>query len=100
MVPGSFTEEHYAGLTDQVAGRLAELAPSDADPTEVARQIATIVDLPKGDRPFRVHIDPADDGATAVNALGDRIRERFYHRIGLEDLLTPAGAASQPPASA
>ncbi|MEU8795677.1 SDR family oxidoreductase [Streptomyces sp. NPDC048643] len=111
IVPGSFTtgtnhfahaghpadtdiaaayEERYAGLLDQVAARLAELAPPDADPQEVARQIVRVVDLPKGQRPFRVHIDPANDGAEEVNKVGDRIREEFYERIGLSDLLHPA----------
>ncbi len=49
-----------------------------------------VVALPKGERPFRVHIDPAQDGAEAVNALGDRTRRDFYARLGLEDLLAPA----------
>lgn len=110
IVPGSFTtgtnhfvnaghpedadvaaayETEYAGLMDQVGAKLAELAPADADPTEVARQIVRVVGLPKGKRPFRVHIDPADDGAEEVNALGDHVRERFYQRIGLDDLLGP-----------
>jgi NAD(P)-dependent dehydrogenase (short-subunit alcohol dehydrogenase family) len=110
VVPGSFTsgtnhfahaghpldgetsaayETRYAGLVDQVATRLAELAPSTADPAEVARQIVRVVDLPKGERPFRVHIDPVDDGAERVNELGDRIRAEFYQRIGFADLLTP-----------
>jgi NAD(P)-dependent dehydrogenase (short-subunit alcohol dehydrogenase family) len=83
-------EELYAGLTDAVAAKLAALSPPDADPSEVGRQIARVVDLPKGQRPFRVHIDPMDDGAKAVNAVGDEIRERFYRRIGLADLLRPA----------
>ena len=83
-------EELYAGLTDAVGAKLAELSPADADPSEVGRQIARVVDLPKGERPFRVHIDPLDDGATAVNALADEVRERFYARIGLTDLLRPA----------
>jgi NAD(P)-dependent dehydrogenase (short-subunit alcohol dehydrogenase family) len=83
-------EELYAGLTDAVGAKLAELSPADADPSEVGRQIARVVDLPKGERPLRVHIDPLDDGATAVNALGDEVRERFYRRIGLADLLRPA----------
>src|SRR3954452_20765976 len=60
VVPGSFTsgtnhfahaghpadteiadayETRYAGLIDQVGARLAKLAPSSSDPTEVARQI-------------------------------------------------------------
>lgn len=82
-------EEHYSGLMEQVSERLAELAPADADPNEIAREIVRVVDLPKGIRPFRVVIDPADDGAKVVYAVGDRIRQEFYRRIGLEDLLKP-----------
>ncbi|GAA0919438.1 SDR family oxidoreductase [Pseudonocardia zijingensis] len=83
-------EERYAGLLDQVAQRLAALVPADADPAEVARQIARVVGLPKGERPLRVHVDPAHDGAEEVFDHGDRIRADFYRRIGLEDLLHPA----------
>jgi NAD(P)-dependent dehydrogenase (short-subunit alcohol dehydrogenase family) len=83
-------EERYAGLLDQVGERLARLTPPDADPAEVARQIARVVDLAKGERPFRVHIDPAHDGAEEVFDHGDRIRVDFFHRVGLEDLLRPA----------
>src|SRR5919107_4989261 len=39
-------EERYANLLDQVSERLARLVPADADPAEVARQIARVVDLP------------------------------------------------------
>src|SRR4051812_1085129 len=113
VVPGSFTtgtnhfvnashaartdvaaeyETRYAGLLDQVNDKLAALAPADADPAEVARQIVQVVDLPKGQRPFRVHIDPANDGAEEVNNVGDSVRERFYRRIGLADLLKPTGS--------
>jgi NAD(P)-dependent dehydrogenase (short-subunit alcohol dehydrogenase family) len=108
IVPGSFTtgtnhfanaghpadtaiaqeyEVHYAGLMDQVAAKLAELAPPDSDPADVARAIVRVVDTPKGHRPFRVHIDPADDGAEVVNMVGDRIRTEFYERVELRDLL-------------
>jgi NAD(P)-dependent dehydrogenase (short-subunit alcohol dehydrogenase family) len=82
-------EAYYAGLMDQVSAKLAELSPPDADPSEVARQIVRVVGLPKGQRPFRVHIDPADDGAETVNAVGDRVRREFYRRIDLADLLSP-----------
>jgi hypothetical protein len=74
---------------DQVGARLAEITPPDADPTDVAAAIVRVVDTPKGQRPFRVHIDPADDGAETVNRVGDLVRTAFYHRIGLDDLLTP-----------
>ena len=66
-------EQHYAGLMDQVSAKLADLEPDDADPHEVAVQIARVVDLPKGKRPFRVHIDPSDDGASTVNAVADEL---------------------------
>lgn len=83
-------EAQYSGLADQVSGRLAELTPADADPTEVGRAITRVVDTPKGKRPFRVHIDPVNDGAEKVNKVGDRARADFYDRIGLADLLHPA----------
>ncbi|MFC5143022.1 SDR family NAD(P)-dependent oxidoreductase [Actinomycetospora rhizophila] len=82
-------EERYGGLMDQVGARLAELSPADADPAEVARAIVRVVDAPAGERPFRVHVDPADDGAEVVNAVGDRVRTEFYRRIGFDDLLRP-----------
>jgi NAD(P)-dependent dehydrogenase (short-subunit alcohol dehydrogenase family) len=111
VVPGSFTagtnhfahaghaadeqvaaayEAHYGGLMDQVAEKLAELAPPDADPRQVAEAIADVVRTPKGSRPFRVYIDPADDGAQIVFQLGDKIRSDFYRRIDLQDLLAPS----------
>ncbi|WP_371548545.1 SDR family NAD(P)-dependent oxidoreductase [Streptomyces sp. NBC_00554] len=110
VVPGSFTsgtnhfatgghpaeqtvipayEERYAGLMDQVSQRLAALAPADADVSQVADAIVGIVDTPHGERPFRVHIDPANDGSEEVSRVADRIRAEFLKRIGLEDLLAP-----------
>lgn len=109
IVPGSFTtgtnhfanaggpsdsdtaqayETRYRGLVDQVADKLGELAPPEADPLDVARAIRAVIDTPKGSRPFRVHIDPADDGAERVNDLGDQVRREFYGRLGLSDLLS------------
>ena len=87
-------EEQYAGLMDQVSTSLAELSPDDADPAEVAAAIVAAVDAPKGQRPYRVHVDPADDGAAVVFAVGDRVRREFYARIGLSDLVAPAPRSS------
>ena len=78
----------YAGLADRALKGLASLEPADADPSEVARQIVRVVDLPFGKRPFRVHIDPSQDGAEVVNAVADRMRREMYRNIGLQDLLS------------
>jgi hypothetical protein len=73
---------------DDVSRKLAELAPEDADAGEVARQIVRVVDLPKGKRPFRIYVDPADDDTEDAFRVGDRVRQWFYHRIGFSDLLS------------
>jgi NAD(P)-dependent dehydrogenase (short-subunit alcohol dehydrogenase family) len=115
IVPGSFTrgtnhfahsghpadervvadyEAVYPQLMAQVGQRLAEQAPADASAVDVATAIVDVVDLQHGTRPFRVHIDPADDGAAVVNAVADRIRVEFLTRIGLEDVLHPHAPAA------
>jgi hypothetical protein len=78
-----------ASIPDTALKGLAALEPPDADPSEVAWQIVTIVDMPHGRRPFRVHIDPSQDGAEVVNGVADRVRQELLRRIGLEDVLKP-----------
>ena len=79
----------YAGIADKALKGLASLEPADADPSEVARQIVRVIDMPFGKRPFRVHVDPSQDGAEVVNAVADRMRREMYRNIGLEALLSP-----------
>jgi NAD(P)-dependent dehydrogenase (short-subunit alcohol dehydrogenase family) len=83
----------YAGLPEQSLKGLASLEPADADAGEVAKAIVRVVDLPFGKRPFRVHIDPSEDGCEIVNGVADRVRAELFRRIGLEDLLSPRNAA-------
>ena len=82
----------YGQLRDNVNQRLADILPPDADVSDVAREIRRVVDLPRGQRPFRVHVDPSKDGSEVVTAVADRIRVDFYRRVGLEELLTPDSA--------
>lgn len=80
----------YKGVSDKALQGLASLEPADADPEEVARAIVDVVDKPFGKRPFRVHIDPSQDGAEIVNGVADRVRAELFYRVGLQDLLKPA----------
>lgn len=79
--------ENYGELRAQLPDRLGSLIPTNADPGEVATQIARIVDMPDDRRPFRIHIDPSRDGSEVASAVADRVRVEFYHRAGIEDLL-------------
>jgi NAD(P)-dependent dehydrogenase (short-subunit alcohol dehydrogenase family) len=83
-------EQRYPGLMAQVGARLAALAPPDADVGAVADAIVDVIGRPDGSRPFRVHVDPANDGSEVVSAVADQIRVEFLRRIGLADVLTPA----------
>jgi NAD(P)-dependent dehydrogenase (short-subunit alcohol dehydrogenase family) len=80
----------YAGIAERALTGLAGLEPADADPSEVAREIVRVVDTPFGKRPFRVHVDPSQDGAEIVNGVADRMRREIYRNIHLENLLHPA----------
>lgn len=80
----------YAGFSDQVRNGFASIVPPDADVSAVAEAIVNVVNAPFGKRPFRVHIDPSQDGAEVVNAVLDWVRAELLRRVGLEDLLHPA----------
>jgi NAD(P)-dependent dehydrogenase (short-subunit alcohol dehydrogenase family) len=84
-----YNEGPYAGVPEQALKGLAALEPADADAAEVARAVVDVVDMPFGKRPFRVHVDPSQDGAEIVNGVADRVRAEMFRRIGLGDLLAP-----------
>ena len=112
IVPGAFTkgtnhflhagvpadelraEEYAHGPTASIPTLalkgLTALEPEDADPAEVARAIVNVIEMPHGKRPFRVHVDPSQDGAEIVNGVADRVRRELLRRMGLEDLLSPS----------
>jgi NAD(P)-dependent dehydrogenase (short-subunit alcohol dehydrogenase family) len=85
-----YNEGPYKGVPETALRGLASLEPADADAGSVAAAIVTVVDAPFGKRPFRVHVDPSQDGAEIVNGVADRVRAEMFRRIGLEDLLHPA----------
>ncbi len=111
IVPGAFTSgtNHFAhagrpadeavvreyeegplrGFGEQVQKAFAEIVPPDADVSAVADAIVNVVDMPFGRRPFRVHIDPTQDGADVGFAVLDRVRAEMLYRVGLSDLLKP-----------
>ena len=79
----------YAGFGEQVQKAFAAIVPPDADASAVADAIVGVVDTPFGKRPFRVHIDPTEDGANVGFTVLDRLRSEMLHRVGLSDVLTP-----------
>jgi NAD(P)-dependent dehydrogenase (short-subunit alcohol dehydrogenase family) len=85
----------YKGFADDIMKGFASIVPPDADVSAVAEAIVKVVDTPFGKKPFRVHVDPTQDGAEVVNMVLDRVRGELLRRIGLADVLTPRALTSQ-----
>lgn len=82
-------DARYQGILDAIGTRLSRLTPDHADPQAVADEVARVVSLPPGRRPFRTIIDFLGDGCKEVSAVADQVRIDFAHRMGISDLLTP-----------
>ena len=91
----------YADLDPLVARNeqaTAALFPPGCDPSPVgiADEVARILDLPFGGKPFRSVVDYTDSGVEQVNVLAARTRQQFVRRLGFEELLRPAVRATVP----
>ncbi len=80
----------YKGFGEDVLKAFGAIVPEDAEPAVVADKIVEAVDMPFGKRPFRIHYDPTEDGASVSFAVIDRVRAEMLHRVGFPDLLKPA----------
>jgi NAD(P)-dependent dehydrogenase (short-subunit alcohol dehydrogenase family) len=79
----------YKGYGKKIQEAFAAIVPEDADVGAVAEAIVKVVDAPFSKRPFRVHIDPTQDGAQVAFAVIDRVRTEMLHRVRLDELLAP-----------
>jgi len=85
----------YANYENKIMKAFSAIVPPDADAAAVGDAIARIVDMPFGKRPFRVHIDPTQDGAEVAFTVIDRMRTDMLHRVGLDELLIPVKLNSE-----
>lgn len=65
-----------------------EQFPKDATPQLVADAILRVVDAPRGSKPFRVMVDPFQDGSEEIMNLADKSHEDFLKRCGIFELCT------------
>jgi hypothetical protein len=79
----------YRGYSKKIQEAFAAIVPESATAGAVAEAIVKVVDAPFGKRPFRVHIDPTQDGAEVAFAVIDRVRTEMLHRVRLDELLAP-----------
>jgi NAD(P)-dependent dehydrogenase (short-subunit alcohol dehydrogenase family) len=86
----------YKDYGKKIQEAFAAIVPDDADSSAVAQAVVKVVDAPFGKRPFRVYIDPTQDGAEVAFGVIDRVRTEMLHRVRLDELLTPVTLSQQP----
>jgi NAD(P)-dependent dehydrogenase (short-subunit alcohol dehydrogenase family) len=89
-VASAYEAGPYFGYAERVQKAFDAIVPADADAAAVADAVVAVVDAPPGSRPFRVHVDPTQDGADVGFAVLDRLKSEMLHRTGLSELLTVA----------
>jgi NAD(P)-dependent dehydrogenase (short-subunit alcohol dehydrogenase family) len=110
VMPGAITDgtDHFPNASvasdAQVAAAYSALDPMVADteratnalftapvkgPTGVAEEIARVLELPFGEKPFRTVIDDAHAGVEKVNNAAYEARAEFVRRMGFAELLNP-----------
>ena len=77
----------YKGYGKRIQEAFAAIVPDDADIGAVAEAIVKVVDAPFGKRPFRVHIDPTEDGAEVAFGVIDRVRAEMLNRVHLDTIV-------------
>lgn len=109
VMPGAITQgtNHFPGASgasdERVRAQYAELDPllartheateqlfepgTTADPQGVADEIARILSLTRGRKPFRSVVDAAEAGVDHVMAFADLTRETFVRRLGFAETL-------------
>ncbi|GAB2893875.1 SDR family oxidoreductase [Paraburkholderia jirisanensis] len=84
-----YEEGPYTGFGEQIQNAFGAIVPPDADASLLADAIVKVVNAQFGKRPFRVYVDPTEDGAEVGFAVLDRVRAEMLHRVGMSDLLKP-----------
>jgi NAD(P)-dependent dehydrogenase (short-subunit alcohol dehydrogenase family) len=112
VVPGAFTSgtEHFADahgpetlavvsqygkLPGRLSGLGAALETVDADKglgltvESVGQAVKEVLDLPFGEKPFRISVDPQAKGTDEIEALIRAKQLSFFEGLGIADLMRP-----------
>lgn len=90
-----YTSGPTATLADEIIQGLHELLFLTQTSRRLLMQSSKLWTPRSEKRPFRIHIDPANDGAEVVNGVADRVRVELLRNMGLADLLRPTARSAK-----
>lgn len=65
---------------------VAKTFPKDGDPQLVGDAMLKAVNAPSGKKPFRIAVDPFQDGSDEVMTLADAKHLEFLERCGIREI--------------
>jgi hypothetical protein len=81
-------EGPFKGADTIMLDNVNKTFPKNASPQLVADAVAKAVNAPRGNKPFRIPVDPFQDGSDEIMALADQKHEEFLKRCGIYELCT------------
>lgn len=60
--------------------------PKDASAQLVGDAVATAINAPRGSKPFRIAVDPFQDGSDEIMTLADAKHAEFLQRCGIDEI--------------
>lgn len=86
-VAKEYDEGPTKGVGEQNMEGTASVVPEGAEPSMVSDALVELAAIPRGQKPYRISANPADDGDQHAAAIVDKFGADFYRRIGLARLL-------------
>ncbi|WP_299530612.1 SDR family oxidoreductase [Ulvibacterium sp.] len=76
-------------LPDELVGNLQRIVAEgeEAHVEDIAKAILYVIETPKGERNFRMVIDPQHHGAEPINEVAQKMQGEFMERLGIKDLM-------------
>lgn len=86
-VAAEYEQGPTEGLSDRVMQGTLAHPPPDAEPSLVADAVVKLAGIPRGRKPFRLYVDPSEDGADVGAAVIDNNNVNMYRRFGLMEYM-------------
>ena len=90
-IASEYMDGPLKGADTVMMENVGEKFPKDATPQLVADAILKAVEAPRGSKPFRIPVDPFEDGSDEIMGLADKKHEEFLQRCGISEICSYHG---------
>jgi hypothetical protein len=74
------------GVDSIMLENVAKKFPKDGSPQQVGDAILQAVNAPAGKKPFRIPVDPFQDGSDEIMTLADAKHLEYLERCGIQEI--------------